>query len=69
SFTTIKERALTQKIFVITRTHSGTKDIPEEAVDIAGTTGNIYTVTISKTPGCTYPYAEKGHQCKHIVYI
>ncbi|OCK86515.1 uncharacterized protein K441DRAFT_650065, partial [Cenococcum geophilum 1.58] len=57
------------KIFVITRTHSGTKDIPEEAVDIAGTTGNIYTVTISKTPGCTYPYAEKGHQCKHIVYI
>ena len=56
-------------MFVIGRTRGGTEDIPEEAVDIAGTTGNIYTVTINKTPGCTCPYAEKGNQCKHIVYV
>ena len=48
-------------MFVIARTYGGTKDILEEVVDIAGTTGNIYTVTINKTPGCTYPYVEKGY--------
>ena len=56
-------------MFVIARTRGGTEDIPEEAVDIAGTTGNVYTVTINKTPDCTCPYAKKGHQCKHIVYV
>ena len=48
-------------MFVIARTRGGTEDIPEEAVDITGTTGNIYTMTINKTPGYTYLYAEKGH--------
>jgi hypothetical protein len=48
-------------MFVIARTYSRTKDILEEAVDIAGTTGNIYTVTINKTPGYTCPYIEKGN--------
>jgi len=48
-------------MFVITRTRGGTKDILEEVVDITSTTGNIYTVTINKTPSYTYPYAEKSH--------
>jgi hypothetical protein len=48
-------------MFVITRTRGRTKDILEEVVDITGTTGNIYTVTINKTPGYTCPYAEKGN--------
>ncbi|OCL14283.1 hypothetical protein AOQ84DRAFT_359053 [Glonium stellatum] len=69
SFAAIKERALTQRMFVIDRIRGGTEDAPEETVDIAGTTGNIYTVTINKMPNCTCPYAEKGNQCKHIVYV
>ena len=48
-------------MFIITYTRSRTKDILEEVVDITGTTGNIYTVTINKTPSCTCPYAEKGN--------
>ena len=48
-------------MFIIACTRSRTKDILEEVVDITSTTGNIYTVTINKTPSCTYLYAEKGH--------
>ena len=48
-------------MFIIACTRGRTKDILEKAVDITGTTGNIYTVTINKTPSYTYPYAEKGH--------
>ena len=47
----------------------GGDDDPEEQVDIAGTTGNIYTVIIGKEPSCTCPDARKGNQCKHIVYV
>ena len=48
-------------MFIITRTYSRTKDILEEVVDITSTTGNIYTVTINKTPSYTYPYVKKGN--------
>ncbi|KAL9102586.1 MAG: hypothetical protein Q9163_002266 [Psora crenata] len=37
-------RATTQRMFVIDRSRSGTDDCLEEAIVIAGTTGNIYTV-------------------------
>jgi len=56
-------------MFVIDRTRGGTDDIPEETIDMAGTTGNIYSITIGKLPGCTCPDAQKGNQCKHIVYV
>ena len=36
---------------------------------MAGTTGNIYTITISQIPQCTCPDNRKGNQCKHIVYV
>lgn len=56
-------------MFVVDRTRTGTDEVPEERVDIAGTTGNIYTITIGKEPSCTCPDARKGNQCKHIVYV
>ncbi|EOD50767.1 putative ring finger domain protein [Neofusicoccum parvum UCRNP2] len=56
-------------MFVIDRARGGTDACPEENVEIAGTTGNIYTVNISQVPSCTCPHAKKGNQCKHIIYV
>ena len=56
-------------MFVIDRTRQGTEEVPEEVVEMAGSTGNVYHVTISKLPHCTCPDNAKGNQCKHIVYV
>ncbi|KAJ4417070.1 hypothetical protein N0V85_002006 [Neurospora sp. IMI 360204] len=72
AFAVIYERATTQRFFVLSR-----KRIPvwdsfegfEEEVEIAGSTGNIYTVTIARQPTCTCPMGEKSEQCKHIIYV
>ncbi|KAK2745923.1 hypothetical protein FQN55_005995 [Onygenales sp. PD_40] len=63
------ERAQTQRLFVVDRTRGGTEEVPEETVQIVGTTGNIYQVVIGKEPSCTCPDALKGNQCKHIIYV
>ena len=62
-------RAQTQRMFVIDRTPGGTSECPEETIAVAGTTGNIYDVHISRVPSCTCPDHLKGNQCKHIVYV
>lgn len=36
---------------------------------MAGSTGNVYTITIDKVPSCDCPHAKKGNQCKHIAYV
>ena len=56
-------------MFVIERTRQGTDEVPEEVIEMAGTTGNVYHVTINKMPSCTCPDNMKGNQCKHIVYV
>jgi len=53
---------------VIGRTRSGTDTFPTEEIDIVGSTGNIYKVTIGQTPSCTCPDHQKGNECKHKVY-
>lgn len=70
-------RATTQRMFVVNRDRHanedcphGLLDCPKETVDLAGTTGNIYTVTIEHLPSCTCPNFIKGNsQCKHILYV
>jgi hypothetical protein len=57
------------RMFVISRTRSDTDSIPQETIEIAGTTGNIYHVTIGLLPSCTCPDNNKGNQCKHIIYV
>lgn len=42
---------------------------PSETIELAGSTGNIYAITISHTPSCTCPDSKKGNQCKHIAYV
>lgn len=66
------DRAISQPMFLIDRERkmnsSGTHEI--EKFDMAGTTGNVYEVTIDKKPKCTCMDATiRGNQCKHIIYV
>jgi hypothetical protein len=66
----VRERALTQRMFVLDRQRDASDpEAPSETISLAGTTGNIYTITIDKVPSCDCPHARKGNQCKHIVYV
>lgn len=64
-------RVKAQRMFLIDRTRTTSEDgtHEEEVFDLAGSTGNIYQITISKIPRCTCPDAGKGNQCKHIIYV
>ncbi|MCJ1433639.1 hypothetical protein MMC27_003002 [Xylographa pallens] len=63
------KRALEQRMFILDRERKGTEEAPEETIEMAGSTGNIYHVSINKLPSCTCPDNRKGNQCKHIVYV
>lgn len=69
SYLQVKNRTLTQRLTVLSRDRCGTDELPEEKVVIAGSTGNVYTVSVGLMPSCDCPHAQKGNQCKHIVYI
>ncbi|KAF2872599.1 hypothetical protein BDV95DRAFT_606191 [Massariosphaeria phaeospora] len=69
SYLEIKERALTQRLTVLSRERCGTEQVPEEKVVMAGSTGNVYTQHIGLTPSCDCPHAKKRNQCKHILYV
>jgi hypothetical protein len=69
SYLAIKERAMTQRLTVLSRERCGTEELPEEKVVMAGSTGNVYTQNIGLLPRCDCPHAMKGNQCKHIIYV
>ncbi|KAL2268808.1 hypothetical protein VTJ83DRAFT_3654 [Remersonia thermophila] len=69
AFDDIYLRATTQRFYVLSRTRAGTPDCPEETVELTGSTGNLYTVTIARQPTCNCPHAREGNQCKHVVYV
>ncbi|KAF2174408.1 hypothetical protein K469DRAFT_712944, partial [Zopfia rhizophila CBS 207.26] len=70
SYLKVKQRALTQRLFLLHRERCGTEEVPEEKVQIAGNTGNVYTVHIKHALRCTCPHHLFGrNQCKHIVYV
>lgn len=56
------------RMIVIGRTRTDTETFPTEDIDIVGSTGNIYKVTIGQIPSCTCPDHQKGNECKHKVY-
>lgn len=68
SFLQKLERAQTQRMVVIGRKRSGEGSELHEDIDVVGTTGNIYTVSIGRLPSCTCPDHQKGNECKHKVY-
>jgi hypothetical protein len=54
--------------------HANHLDCPEEVILLAGSKGNVYTVTISHLTSCTCPvtiYSKTGEekQCKHVLYV
>ena len=55
-------------MIVLSRTTTGTETHPGEDIDIVGSTGNIYRVTIGRIPSCNCQDSRKGHECKHKVY-
>jgi hypothetical protein len=65
SFLQKLERARTQRMIVLSRNRITAFS---EEIAIVGSTGNIYTVTISHLPSCTCPDHANGNQCKHVVY-
>lgn len=68
-FQKVYERALSQRFYVLSRQRHGTEHCPTEEVEMTGSTGNVYTVTVSELPNCTCPHSMKGHMCKHIIYV
>lgn len=81
SYRNALKKANTQKMFILDRErgvedscHAHHTDCPCEKVQIAGSTGNVYTVTISHLPSCTCPVGiftnkGKGQLCKHAIYV
>ncbi|KAK7740787.1 hypothetical protein SLS53_005255 [Cytospora paraplurivora] len=69
SFYEVYNRATTQRFYVLSRTRCDEYDSPQEVVELTGSTGNIYTVTITRQPTCDCPHAKAGNQCKHVIYV
>lgn len=75
------KKANKERMFVLDRErgveedcHANHHDCPCEKVQMAGSTGNVYIVTISHLPSCTCPagiYNRKGGEklCKHAIYV
>ncbi|KAF8248331.1 hypothetical protein K440DRAFT_583555 [Wilcoxina mikolae CBS 423.85] len=63
-------RALSQRLIVLSRTGPPTSSPPTETFTIAGSTGNVYTISIGPIPSCDCPDGGNGRNtCKHILYI
>jgi len=65
------ERVKSQRMFLIDRKRTVSEDgtHEEEVFDLAGSTGNIYHINMTKLPKCNCPDGGKENQCKHIVYV
>ncbi|RIA88093.1 hypothetical protein C1645_806984 [Glomus cerebriforme] len=59
-------RAEVQRIYMVSRTR--VNELRQEFA-ILGSTGNVYTVTITHLPDCTCPDFKKGNLCKHIIFV
>lgn len=68
-FHDVYRRAVSQRFFVLNRSRTSMNGFPEEIVELAGSTGNIYSVRIACLPTCTCPHFQGGNQCKHILYV
>ncbi|KAF9871966.1 ring finger domain-containing protein [Colletotrichum karsti] len=69
NFHEVYSRATSQRFYVLERRRCGTAEVPEEEVELTGSTGNIYTVKIAQRPSCSCPHFLKGNQCKHWLYV
>lgn len=69
------ERARTQKMYVVSRKPrmeivDGCERMARCVFRVAGSTGNLYKVTIDKIPTCNCPHFEKNQDCcKHTLFV
>jgi hypothetical protein len=62
------QRAFTHRLYLIERIWPESSEAMME-YKVLGATGNVYTVTLSRQPGCTCPDAAKGNTCKHWLFV
>ncbi|AYV84670.1 MAG: hypothetical protein Hyperionvirus33_13 [Hyperionvirus sp.] len=63
-----KQRGIAQKLYLVETLEIKDEDVRKYV--IMGSTGNVYTVTISNCPNCTCPdYMMRFVRCKHIFFV
>nr|XP_019013598.1 uncharacterized protein I206_01668 [Kwoniella pini CBS 10737]OCF52379.1 hypothetical protein I206_01668 [Kwoniella pini CBS 10737] len=64
------KRAISQRLFMIEREHYGEGASQTEQFKVLGSTGNVYTVDIGRSPKCDCPDHRMGNKpCKHIIFV
>ncbi|KAG8832140.1 hypothetical protein FRC17_001930 [Serendipita sp. 399] len=61
------DRVRSQRFYMIDREKLGS--IAREQFKVLGSTGNVYTVTITNLPTCDCPDFLKGNHCKHLLFV
>ena len=61
------ERVFAQRFYLINRERED--GALSEVFKVLGSTGNLYTVTITNLPTCDCPDALKGNHCKHLLFV
>eukprot|EP00850_Spirogloea_muscicola_P022059 SM000275S10315 [mRNA] locus=s275:6234:8436:+ [translate_table: standard] len=65
-------RAYAHRLYLIDRQTAacGPDSVPTSCdFHVLGSTGNVYTVTISRMPRCTCPDNARGNVCKHLLFV
>jgi hypothetical protein len=65
------DRATTQRLYLISASQPTTCSQyggPSITLNVLGSTGNVYDVTLSKIPSCNCPDHAKGNLCKHLLF-
>ena len=62
-------RAARQRLYLVTGTDNSTSENRRMDFQVLGSTGNLYSVEISKRPTCTCPdHLRRNNLCKHIIF-
>ena len=63
------ERAKSQRLYLIQQRELSSSHGISRTFVVLGSTGNVYDVNIAKIPYCSCPDFERGHLCKHILFV
>ncbi|KGQ06143.1 hypothetical protein BBAD15_g8533 [Beauveria bassiana D1-5] len=63
------QRATAGRFFVLSRERCDEGDCPQEEFELAGSTGNVYTIRIGRELWCDCEHSIRGNVCRHLVYI
>ena len=65
-------RALTQRLYLVNQEEVVPTDDDNglaRSYAVLGSTNNVYDIHIGKIPTCSCPDFEKGHLCKHVLFV